>query len=99
MNLNKVLAEAESIYEQLKASGDIVPVNVRRIIGLALTPDESDNSEEESYVNTTYPATPSLKTSDDNDSITDDIEKVTLGPSFGEIGFEGIERAMSMNYY
>lgn len=99
MDLNKVLAEAESIYEQLKASGENVPLNVRRIIGLALPQDESDISEEESYVNTTYPATPSLKTSDDNDSITEDIEKVTFGPSPGEIGFEGIERAMSMNYY
>lgn len=99
MDLNKVLAEAESIYDQLKASGENVPLNVRRIIGLALPQEESDISEEESYVNTTYPATPSLKTSDDNDSITDDIEKVTFGPSPGEIGFEGIERAMSMNYY
>ena len=88
------------MYEQLKASGDNVPVNVRRIVGLAVPQEnESDVSEEESYVNTTYPATPSLRTSDDNDSFTDDLEKVTFGPCPGEIGFEGVERAMSMNYY
>lgn len=98
MNLNQVLAEAESIYEQLKASGDNVPSSVRKIVGL-LPQDGSTDSEDESFVNTTYPATPSVKTSDDNDSITDDMEKVTFGPCPGEIGFEGIERAMSLNYY
>lgn len=102
MDLNKILIEAEGIYEQLKAAGDNVPLNVRQIVGLApYQENDSENSDEESFViNTSFPAaTSSIKNSDDNDSIIDDIEKVTFTPDTGEIGFEGFERAIASNYY
>lgn len=128
MDLNKIIIEAEGIYEQLKAAGDSVPFNIRQIVGLApcqendsknvglapcqendsknvdLAPcqeNDSENSDEESYnINSSFPvATSSLKNSDDNDSIIDNIEKVTQKSNTVEIGFEGIERAISLNYY
>ena len=100
MDLQKVLTHAESIYEQLKASGENVPTNVRQLIGLADSQEnDSENSDEESsFVNTTgpTPSAPQMNQWDDNDSIIDDIERVTLTPEPAEVGFE---RAISTNYY
>lgn len=96
----KILTEAESIYEQLKKSGENIPLVVRQIIGLTPADEnDSDNSDDESFVNTTYPVSSPSRTLDDNDSIIDDIEKVTFTSETGEIGFEAFERAISSNYY
>lgn len=101
MNLIEIFNQAEGIYHQIKEAGDEVPLDIRRIIGLA-KPEEndSDNSDEEAN---TFRAdemvTSSLKNSDDNDSLADDIERVTYASETGEIGFEGVERAIALNYY
>ena len=97
MDLKRVLSEAEGIFEQLKEAGDAVPISVKRIIGFA--PD-ADSSDEESFVNTkmSSPVT-TVRRSDDVDSIIDDMERVTITPETGEIGFEAYERAISLNYY
>ena len=96
--MNKVLSEAEGIFEQLRETGDAVPISVRRIIGLA--PD-ADSSDEESFVNTkaVNEAEGTMRTLDEVDSIMDDMERVTITPETGEIGFEAYERAISLNYY
>ncbi len=90
MNLTKVLAEAESIYDQLKVTGDAVPLNVRQIIGLAPPKEhDSENSDEDSFTHTMCPTAPTF----------DSVEAVTLNSDIDDIAFETIDRAMSSNYY
>lgn len=99
MNLTEIFNQAEGIYYQLKEAGDDVPLNIRRIIGLA-KPEEndSDNSDEEATTaRASVVVSPTVKS--DDDSLADDMERVTFTRETGEIGFEGVERAMAMNYY
>lgn len=103
MNLEDIIVQAEGIYYQLKEAGEKVPISIRRIVGLAPAQDnDSENSDEEPCTSTaavTCPATSSYKNSDDNDSLCDDIEKVTFSPEDGDAGFSEFETSISLNYY
>lgn len=95
MKLDEIFVQAEGIYYQLKDAGDKLPLDIRRIIGLA-SPEENDTDNSDEEAAPFNPHDSSTTKNSDDDSLADDMERVSFT---NEIGFEGIERDMALNYY